>query len=327
MTKRIYTAGVYAERDMMLALRASEAIAAGVLSLEFVRSDGGPMPPWEPGAHIEIDVPDIGIRHYSLVGDPHDRSKWTVAVRLTNSPEASAYLHRRAAVGDEFHVIAPRNNFSFTLPPAGETLHFVAGGIGITPLLSMIDAAHAAGADWSLTYFGRTLESMPFRERLAEYGDRVSFILSAIRTEGAIEALLSSASPQGRVFTCGPKALIDEATECSSRRGLTHRSELFAYSGGNGLREDDQSFELVCASSDVSIEVSGTETIITALERSGIKARTSCEMGVCGTCETAVIDGTPDHRDSLLSDEERERGESMMICVGRALSNRLVLDL
>jgi ferredoxin-NADP reductase len=327
MTKRIYTAGVYAERDMMLALRASEAIAAGVLSLEFVRSDGGPMPPWEPGAHIEIDVPDIGIRHYSLVGDPHDRSKWTVAVRLTNSPEASAYLHRRAAVGDEFHVIAPRNNFSFTLPPAGETLHFVAGGIGITPLLSMIDAAHAAGADWSLTYFGRTLESMPFRERLAEYGDRVSFILSAIRTEGAIEALLSSASPQGRVFTCGPKALIDEAAECSSRRGLTHRSELFAYSGGNGLREDDQSFELVCASSDVSIEVSGTETIITALERSGIKARTSCEMGVCGTCETAVIDGTPDHRDSLLSDEERERGESMMICVGRALSNRLVLDL
>lgn len=327
MTKRIYTAGVYAERDMMLTLRAAKSIASGVLSLEFVRSDGGPMPPWEPGAHIEIDVPDIGIRHYSLVGHLRDRSKWTVAVRLTHAPEASAYLHRRAAVGDEFHVIAPRNNFSFTLPPAGESLHFVAGGIGITPLLSMVDAAHVAGADWTLTYFGRTLESMPFRDRLAEYGDRVSFIPSASRTAGAIDTLLSSASPQGRVFTCGPEALIDEAAECSFRRGLTHRSELFAYSGGNGLREDDQSFELVCASSDVSIEVSGAETIITALERSGMKARTSCEMGVCGTCETAVIDGAPDHRDSLLSDEERERGESMMICVGRALGNRLVVDL
>lgn len=327
MTKRIYTAGVYAEREMMLTLRAAESVASGVLSLEFIRSDGGPMPPWEPGAHIEIDVPNIGIRHYSLVGDPRDRSKWTVAVRLTDAPEASAYLHRRAAVGDEFHVVAPRNNFAFTLPPQGESLHFIAGGIGITPLLSMVDAAHEAGVHWTLTYFGRTLESMPFRDRLAEYGDRVSFVPSASRTAGAVDSMLSSASPQGRVFTCGPETLIEEAAECSSRRGLTHRSELFAYSGGNGLREDDRPFELVCASSDVSIKVSATETIITALERSGMKARTSCEMGVCGTCETAVIDGDPDHRDSLLSEEERERGESMMICVGRVLGNRLVVDL
>lgn len=329
MTKRIYTAGVYAERDMMLKLQAAETIAAGVASLEFVRSDGGPMPPWEPGAHMEIDVPGIGIRHYSLVGDPSDRSKWTVAIRLpdTVTAKASLYMHRLAEVGDEFHVIAPRNNFSFTLPTPGQSLHLIAGGIGITPLLSMIDAADEAGADWTLMYFGRTLESMPFRERLAVHGDRVSFVPSADRADGAIDSVLSSASPQGRVYTCGPERLIDEATECSNRLGLTHRSELFVHSGGNGLREDDQPFELVCASSGVTLEVSKAETIVMGLERSGLRVRTSCEMGVCGTCETSVVEGTPDHRDSLLSEAEREQGESMMICVGRALGERLVVDL
>lgn len=329
MTKRVYTAGVYAERDMMLTVQAREIIAEGVLRLEFVRSDGGPMPPWEPGAHIEIDVADIGIRHYSLIGDPRDRSRWQVAVRLTDQSvaEASLHLHRTSQVGDEFHVIAPRNNFSFAAPTKEQTLHFIAGGIGITPLLSMIEAAEEAGADWSLTYLGRTLESMPFRGRLREFGDRVRFIPSADRPSGLIKSVLDTASPEGRVYVCGPESLIDEVGQHSERRGLTHRSELFVHSGGNGLREDDGPFDLVCASSGITVEVGGSETIIMALERHGIRPRTSCEMGVCGTCETRVVRGAPDHRDSLLSEDERERGESMMICVGRALSDELVIDL
>lgn len=329
MSKRIYTAGVYAERDMTLKLNASSLVAEGVLSLEFVRTDAGPMPPWEPGAHIEIDVPGIGIRHYSLVGDPRDRTKWQVAVRLADeaTAEASLYFHRRAAPGDEFHVIAPRNNFPFALPTKGETVQFIAGGIGITPLLSMIDAAEKSDADWTLTYFGRTLESMPFRDRLREYDDKVRVIPSDSRPEGAVESVLSNSSAQGRVYTCGPERLIDDVANISSRQGLNHRSELFVYSGGNGLRDDDQPFELECASSGANIHVSKFETIIMALERNGLKARTSCEMGVCGTCETQVIEGTPDHRDSLLSEEERAKGESMMICVGRALSERLLVDL
>lgn len=329
MTKRIYTAGVYAERDMMLTLRRKDRIADGVLQLEFVRSDGGPMPPWEPGAHIEIDVADIGIRHYSLIGDPKDREKWQIAVRLTgdDGPQASLYLHRDSDIGDEFHVVAPRNNFNFAPPMEGLTLHFIAGGIGITPLLSMIDAADAAGVDWSLTYLGRTLESMPFRERLAQFGDRVQIVPSATRPERLLESLLAEVPGEGHVYTCGPATLIDEVSDISTRRGLTNRSELFAYSGGNGLREDDTPFELVCASTRLTVTVDESETIIEALGRHGIRPRTSCQMGVCGTCEARVVDGIPDHRDSLLSEVERERGESMMICVGRALSDTLVVDL
>lgn len=329
MTKRIFTAGVYAERDMMLTLRGREQVAEGVLQLEFVRSDGGPMPPWEPGAHIEIDVADIGIRHYSLIGDPKDRSKWQVAVRLANTDvaEASLYLHRASGLGDEFHVIAPRNNFAFTLPERGQSLSFIAGGIGITPLLSMIDSAHDAGAEWSLTYLGRSFETMPFRDRLEQFGNRVRIVPSADRPRGLIESVLSAASSRGRVYTCGPESLIDEVSDKSARRGLDHRSERFAYSGGNGLRDDDKPFDLVCASSALTIEVGSSETIIGALRRNGIEPRTSCQMGVCGTCETQVISGSPDHRDSLLSDEERRRGETMMICVGRALSDSLVVDL
>lgn len=329
MTKRVYTAGVYAERDMMLTVQAREFIAEGVLRLEFVRSDGGPMPPWEPGAHIEIDVADIGIRHYSLVGHPQDRSRWQVAVRLIAPPAAgaSSFLHRNSQVGDEFHVIAPRNNFSFAVPTQGQTLHFIAGGIGITPLLSMIEAADRAGAEWTLTYLGRTLASMPFRDRLDEFGDRVRTITTAERPSGLIESILDTASPEGRIYVCGPETLIDEVGEHSDRRGLTYHSELFVHSGGNGLREDDAPFDLICASSGITVKVGGAETSIMALARNGIRPRTSCEMGVCGTCETRVIHGTPDHRDSLLSEDERERGESMMICVGRALSSELVLDL
>ena len=169
---------------------------------------------------MEIDIVGIGIRHYSLIGDPLDRSKWQIAVRLADETlaEASAHLHRKTKVGDEFHVIAPKNNFSFTLPSKGESLHLIAGGIGITPMLSMVDAAEEAGADWSLTYFGRTVESMPFRDRLAAHGARVSVVPSAHRAAGAIDSLLGTATPGGRVYTCGPEALIDEAAECSARR-------------------------------------------------------------------------------------------------------------
>lgn len=240
---------------------------------------------------------------------------------------ASQFLHRNSRVGDEFHVIAPRNNFSFAIPTKDQTLHFFAGGIGITPLLSMIEAADEADADWTLTYLGRTLPSMPFRDRLGEFGDRVRMIASADRPKGLVESVLDTASPEGRIYVCGPETLIDEVGEHSAQRGLTYRSELFSHSGGNGLREDDGPFDLVCASSGITVEVAGSETSIMALERHGIRPRTSCEMGVCGTCETRVIRGTPDHRDSLLSEDERERGESMLICVGRALSDELVVDL
>ncbi|MHC6595136.1 PDR/VanB family oxidoreductase [Arthrobacter sp. C152] len=329
MTKEIYTAGIYAERDMMLTVSAVEAIAEGVVAIDLVRSDKGPMPPWQPGAHLEIDVPEIGVRHYSLCGDPKDRRSWRIAIRLsdTSTAQASLFFHKKTCVGDEFHVFGPRNNFPFALPDLGRSVHFIAGGIGITAIFPMVVAAADAGADWSLTYYGRSLESMAFHDRLSGYGDKVRFIPHGSRAGVSVDSILSSTSPGSLTYTCGPAALISDVAEVSSRRGLLHKSELFSYSGENGQRDDDRPFKLVCRASSRTVDVAASETIVEALEKSGTPTRTSCRIGICGTCETRVLAGTPDHRDSLLSEEERSRGESMMICVGRAIGDELVLDI
>lgn len=329
MSRRTYTSGVYAERDMMLTVRALIREAEGALSIDLVRSDGAPMPPWEPGAHLEIDVPGIGVRHYSLCGTPKDRSSWRIAVRLADisTAAASAYFHGAVAVGDEFHVYAPRNNFRFVLPEAGETLHLVAGGIGITPILPMAAAAEAAGIDWSLAYYGRSPETMPFTGILAEYGDRVGLMPRGHLDRLSIDAFLDSASPGGSVYSCGPAAMISDVEDASTRRGLRHRSERFSFSGSSAQRDDDVAFSLECRASGLLVDVGAAETIVEALERVGVPTRTSCRIGVCGTCETRVLAGIPDHRDSLLNEEEQQLGETMMVCVGRAQGDRLAVDL
>lgn len=329
MTKKIITSGIYAERDLMLKVVALTPVADGALAIDLARVDGSPMPPWEPGAHLEIDVPDIGVRHYSLCGVPQDRSHWRIAVRLADVSVANAslFFHTQVQVGDEFHVFAPRNNFRFALPGEGQRMHLVAGGIGITPMLPMAVAAEQAGLDWSLTYYGKTAASMPFLDQRAAFGDRVQVITSDNPDKARIGDLLSAAAEGDLVYSCGPSGLIADVEESSVQQGLLHRSELFSFSGGSALRDDDKSFELVCRTSGVTLEVAADETIVEAMERKALPTRTSCRIGMCGTCETRVLLGTPDHRDTLLTEDERELGETMMVCVGRAMGERLVLDL
>lgn len=329
MTKQIFTAGVYAERDMILKVIDLDRIADGVVSISLARVDGNPMPPWEPGAHLEIDVPEIGVRHYSLCGVPKDRSHWKIAVRLADVSKANAslYFHTGVQIGDEFHVFAPRNNFRFALPAPGEQMHLIAGGIGITPILPMAAAAHEAGVEWTMTYFGRSLDTMPFLGELSRYGDRVRVFTDDGEMRVTVDELLGAAKAGDLVYSCGPAPLIADADMVSGQRELRHRSELFSFSGSTAQRDDDKAFELECRTSGITIEVEATETIVEALEKNGLTPRTSCRIGMCGSCETRVIVGEPDHRDSLLSDYERENGNSMMVCVGRAQGDRLVLDI
>ncbi|MFJ7335281.1 PDR/VanB family oxidoreductase [Streptomyces sp. NPDC101110] len=298
-----------------------EFAADGVLALTLRHPLGEQLPAWEPGAHVDV-VPVPGLeRQYSLCGDPADRSAWRIAVlRESAGRGGSAHVHERVGEGDKVRVRGPRNNFR--LEPAPR-YRFVAGGIGITPILPMLAAAEAAGADWTLLYGGRSRGSMAFAEELARYGDRVTI---APEDESGLLDLASVLDdvPEGTlVYCCGPGPLLD-AVEARCPSGAL-RVERF--------RPKEQetraatAFEVELARSGTRLTVTPDVSVLDAVRAAGVEVLYSCTEGTCGTCETDVLDGEPDHRDSVLTDDERAAGETMMICVSRCRGKRLVLDL
>ncbi|MFE1798857.1 PDR/VanB family oxidoreductase [Streptomyces sp. NPDC059517] len=305
--------------------------ADGVLALTLRHSLGEELPGWEPGAHIDVLLgPDLE-RQYSLCGDPADRRAWRVAVlREPEGRGGSAHVHRQLREGDKVRVRGPRNHFA--LKPSPRYL-FVAGGIGITPILPMLAAAETAGADWTLLYGGRTRNSMAFQEELEPYGDRVRvFPQDEYGLLDLTGALGGTPRPDTLVYCCGPGPLLDAVEErCAGWPSGTLHVERFqprdrevtAFQGASG----DVEFDVVLERSGRTLTVPADATVLDTVRASGVEVLFSCTEGTCGTCETDVLDGTPDHRDSVLTDEERAAGETMLICVSRCLGKRLVLDL
>jgi ferredoxin-NADP reductase len=298
-----------------------ESAADGVLALTLRHPLGEELPAWEPGAHIDILLGPGLERQYSLCGDPADRSVWRIAVlREPDGRGGSAYVHGELGQGDKVRVRGPRNHFA--LEPAPR-YRFIAGGIGITPILPMLSAAEAAGAEWTLLYGGRTRDSMAFTDELGAYGDRVTI---APQDEAGLLDLASVLDdvPEGTlVYCCGPGALLD-AVEERCPGGLLHIERFQPKEQETG---PDTSFEVELSRSGKTVTVPEGVSVLDAVRSAGVEVLYSCAEGTCGTCETDVLEGTPDHRDSVLSDEEREAGETMMICVSRCRGPRLVLDL
>ncbi|MGQ9370469.1 PDR/VanB family oxidoreductase [Azospirillum sp. ST 5-10] len=301
--------------------------AADVLSLDFRDPDGRPLPPFAPGAHLDLHLPGGVIRQYSLCGDPADRGVYTVAVLKTPDGRGSRAVHETLRPGQLLTVGAPRNNFRFD--PAARYL-FIAGGIGITPLLPMVRAAAAAGAPWTLHYCVRAVSAAPFLDALATVpGGAVVLHASAAGTRLSVEAVLAEPAADTLVYCCGPERLMQavEAAGAGWPEGSL-RFEWFApRSAAAAAAGESAELEVVCARSGTTVVVPPDRSILDALAAAGVDAPCSCEQGVCGTCETAVLEGEPDHRDSILSAAERAAGRSMMICVSRARGRRLVLDI
>lgn len=300
--------------------------AAGVLSVTLADPDGKPLPAWEPGAHIDLTLGNGLIRQYSLCGDPDDPSVYQVAVlREQPSRGGSAYVHERLRPGDTVTVAEPLNKFALR---RAERSLFIAGGIGITPLLPMVRAAQHSGADWQLVYGGRRRASMAFLDELAGYGDRVEIVPEDERGMLDLARWLSEPSSGTLVYCCGPEGLIRAVEQrCQDWPAGTLQVERFAPKEETERADDEErEFDVVCHRSGITVHVPADCTIMAALRAAGIEVPSSCEEGVCATCETTVLEGIPDHRDSILSDAERAANNTMMICVGRALSDRLVLD-
>ena len=302
--------------------------AEGIRTLTLSRLDGEPLPEWEPGAHIDVHVTADIIRQYSLSSSPADRGSWRIGIlREPESRGGSEAIHDRLAEGDTIWVSEPKNNFSF-----GEAKQylFIAGGIGITPLLPMIRACHEAGADWRLVYGGRSLTSMAFVDELEVLGDRVVFWPQDKNGHIDLASLLDSPEAGTEVYCCGPGPLLgavegkfealDTGLGCALH--IEHFKPKELPKGTINLP-----FTVICDFSDVEVEVGADESILEAVQRAGIQVPSSCREGTCGTCETVVFEGIPDHRDSFLTKGEQDSNEVMTPCCSRSKTPVLVLDL
>ncbi|MFC9361380.1 PDR/VanB family oxidoreductase [Rhodococcus sp. NPDC057014] len=312
--------------DSALRVVAKEPAANGVVSLTLTHPQGRRLPDWTPGAHIDLVLPNGETRQYSLCGDRWDAYRYRIGIlREPASRGGSAYIHNELDVGDTIGVGGPRNNFP--LAPAPRYL-FIAGGIGITPLIPMIAQADLMGLDWQLLYGGRTRSSMAFLDELATYRDRVTiapsdeFGLLDLRTW-----LTSAEANPTKVYVCGPGALLSSVEElCIGWRPGKLRTERFLPKQ-QGAPVRSTAFHVELARTGLTVTVNPETSILDAVRTAGVNVLSSCREGTCGTCETAVLSGTPDHRDSILNDDERTADDCMFICVSRSRTDHLVLDL
>ncbi|MEU1805809.1 PDR/VanB family oxidoreductase [Streptomyces sp. NPDC019937] len=321
------------EYDETLLVAARADAARDVVTLTLRHPAGRELPGWEPGAHVDLVLEDGLVRQYSLCGDPADVASWRIAVlRAPGGRGGSARVHDTLTEGARVRVRGPRNHFA--LRPAARYL-FVAGGIGITPILPMAAAAEAAGADWTLLYGGRTRASMAFADQLADaYGGKVRLVPQDEAGLLDLAAYLAEPDPGTLVYCCGPEPLLRAAEErCRAWPPGALRTERFqprpadAESADSADSGDSGGFEVVLDRSGRSLTVEPGQSVLRTLEAAGVPVLYSCEEGTCGTCETDVIEGEVEHRDSVLTDEERASGETMMICVSRCRGPKLVLDL
>jgi ferredoxin-NADP reductase len=301
------------------------AVADGVVALTLADPDGRRLPDWTPGAHIDLVLPGGVTRQYSLCGDRFDPRTYRVGVlREVDGRGGSAYVHDVLQPGDTVGVGGPRNNFP--LVPSDRYL-FVAGGIGITPLLPMITQAELLGADWRLLYGGRRRDSMAFLDELAPHADRVAVMPQDETGLLDLPAFLGEPRADTKVYACGPGPLLDAmGLACVDWPRAALRTERFvAQEQAAPVRSAP--FEVELARTGTTVTVEPGATVLEAVGSIGVEVLSSCRQGTCGTCETTVLEGIPDHRDSILDDAERAAGDCMFICVSRAASDRLVLDL
>jgi ferredoxin-NADP reductase len=317
---------VLRETTMPLRVKSHQQVSSGVTELVLVPADASELPSWAPGSHIDVQVRPGLVRQYSLCGDPEDRSQWRIAVlREPESRGGSAALCEDVRSGDVLTATGPRNHFPLHQSPR---YLFIAGGIGITPIIAMIAAAHAAGADWRLVYGGRNEASMAYRDEVGRFDpERVLEWPQDRRGLIELDHLLAEPQPGTLIYCCGPEPLIG-AVEAKSAH-WPHRTLQVERFAPRPLTEvaPNTSFEIELVDSDEVLVVPPDKSILEVVDEAGIYVLSNCEEGTCGTCQTTVLEGVPDHRDSVLDDDERAANDTMMICVSRALSSRLVLDL
>jgi ferredoxin-NADP reductase len=300
-------------------------ISDKILELKLSPADKSPIIPWEPGAHIELALPSGLVRQYSLCGEPSDDFYTIAVLKEEISRGGSIEIHDEIHEGDHLTVRGPKNHFK--LEPGALTV-FMAGGIGITPLLPMMRSLSKQGKPWVLHYGGKSLAALAYLDALQLMeGNEISIYLKNETRRIPVSEIISTLSTEDAIYVCGPESMISEVEEVGARLGVRVCLERFGPAPGEKPEIGGDSFEVELARSAKVLTVPADTRLIDIVRTVVPSVPFSCEEGYCGSCETGVLEGVPDHRDSILSPEEKSNNDCMMICVGRSLTPRLVLDL
>mgnify|MGYP001410734568 CR=1 FL=1 len=315
---------------LRLRVRALSWEAEGILGIELVPPGRDvQLPPVEAGAHIDLQLPDGLVRSYSLTNEPGERHRYAIAVNLdANSRGGSRWIHESLRPGALLEARGPRNHFALVESAAHSVL--IAGGIGITPLLAMARRLTALGRPWTLHYASRTRAQMAFVADLRRLAERACAMLDLrADREGDppldLPAIVAALPAGAHVYACGPAGLLDAFETATAALPREHvHLERFASTRAAAI---DGGFTVVLARSGRHLPVPRGQTVLDALLAAGLDPLYSCREGICGTCETRVLRGTPDHRDLVLGDADKAAGDRMMICCSGALTPELELDL
>ena len=311
---------------MPLRVTRNDRIADGINLLEFRDPAGKQLPEFSAGAHIAVRVPNGLLRKYSLCNDPAERDRYQIAVkRESDGRGGSCSLIDHVKAGDELAVIAPVNDFG--LPPRAQDFLFIAGGIGVTPIMAMIRQVIAEGKRFRLFYCSRSPETTAFRDELgaSEFKDKVIIHYDQGDSSRSLDLRLILAERKNRehLYCCGPRPLM-EAVRAMTDHWSPNAVHFEAFSEAETHKADDTPFKVRLARSGEVLEVSTSKTILEVLRDHGLDVPSSCETGTCGTCRTRLLAGEADHRDLVLADHEKK--DTIMICVSRARGDEITID-
>lgn len=311
--------------------------AEGVVGVELRAADGSLLPPFEPGAHIDVCLPNEKTRQYSLCNDAADTSRYCLGVgRSAMSRGASAYIHEKLRVGDFLTISEPRT--LFRLSPEASRNRFIAGGIGITPILAMIRACVRHDLPWELHYCVRSRSHAAYLDELGSLGGRIHLHADDDETvphPRDVGTMMCDVDAREHIYCCGPAGLMDAVLAYGKQSAISPKRihfERFAAppneaQGSGASANENKSFTVVLARRGLRCIVRPDESILESLERHGVRATFSCREGLCRSCEVALLSGEADHRDYVLTNDEQLTNGSLMICVSRARSSELVIDL
>ena len=312
---------------MTLSLRIVSATweAPNIVSYELRPPEGGELPPFTAGAHIDLSLPNGLVRSYSLVNSQSERHRYVIAVQKDRASRGgSKWVHENFRVGELLTANGPRNNFA--LEEAAEKSVFIAGGIGITPILSMTERLSALGRDWELVYCARKRAGTAFLESLQRKPQvRFNFDEEPGGKMLDIAAVVKAAPANAHFYCCGPLPMLEAFEQAT--RDLPRERVHVEYFTAKAPPAVEGGFTVVLARKGLTIAVAPGKTILETLRDHGVDVPYSCTEGVCGTCETRVLEGVPDHRDLILTEAERASNKTMLICCSGSKSEKLVLDL
>jgi tetrachlorobenzoquinone reductase len=313
-------------------LHAITHLARDASAFEFRPVDGAPLAPFTAGAHVDLILPNGVRRSYSLCNSQHETYRYVVGVKKASpSRGASVYLHDQLRVGVEIDIAPPRNNFPLVESAPHSVL--IAGGIGVTPIWSMLQRLVSLGVSWELHYASRTRKHAAFLDELQRLAaPNPSRLSLAFNYEPAgrrldLDEIVAAAPPGSHFYACGPARMLGAYERATAQLPREHvHLERFS-AAGEAVRAGGSGFEVALARSDRTLQVPADKSILDVLLDDGVDVAFSCMDGVCGSCKVQVLEGMPDHRDVVLSAEERAAKRTMMVCCSRAFSERLVLDL